>query len=194
MIYLTLFYEFFKVGLFSVGGGVATIPFYMELADKYDWLTTQILTDMIAVSESTPGPIGINLATYAGFRAAGIPGALVATFSEVLPSFIILVLIAKVLERYKENTLVSSAFSGIRPAVAGLIAAAGWSVMRVALFTAPSGSSLFTTLLSCDIKWLVLFCALLALMQIKPLKKLHPIVYIVFSAVVGIGAGFLGFI
>ena len=194
MIYLTLFYEFFKVGLFSVGGGVATIPFYMELADKYDWLTTQILTDMIAVSESTPGPIGINLATYAGFRAAGIPGALVATFSEVLPSFIILVLIAKALERYKENALVSSAFSGIRPAVAGLIAAAGWSVMRVALFTAPSGSSLFTTLLSCDIKWLVLFCALLALMQIKPLKKLHPIVYIVFSAVVGIGAGFLGFI
>ena len=194
MIYLTLFYEFFKVGLFSVGGGVATIPFYMELADKYDWLTMQMLTDMIAVSESTPGPIGINLATYAGFRAAGIPGALVATFSEVLPSFIILVLIAKALERYKENTLVSSAFSGIRPAVAGLIAAAGWSVMRVALFTAPSGSSLFTTLLSCDIKWLVLFCALLALMQIKPLKKLHPIVYIVFSAVVGIGAGFLGFI
>lgn len=194
MIYLTLFYEFFKVGLFSVGGGVATIPFYMELADKYDWLTMQMLTDMIAVSESTPGPIGINLATYAGFRAAGIPGALVATFSEVLPSFIILVLIAKALERYKENALVSSTFSGIRPAVAGLIAAAGWSVMRVALFTAPSGSSLFTTLLSCDIKWLVLFCALLALMQIKPLKKLHPIVYIVFSAVVGIGAGFLGFI
>ena len=194
MIYLTLFYEFFKVGLFSVGGGVATIPFYMELADKYDWLTTKMLTDMIAVSESTPGPIGINLATYAGFRAAGIPGALVATFSEVLPSFIILVLIAKALERYKENALVSSTFSGIRPAVAGLIAAAGWSVMRVALFTAPSGSSLFTTLLSCDIKWLVLFCALLALMQIKPLKKLHPIVYIVFSAVVGIGAGFLGFI
>lgn len=194
MIYLTLFYEFFKVGLFSIGGGVATIPFYMELADKYDWLTTQMLTDMIAVSESTPGPIGINLATYAGFRAAGIPGALVATFSEVLPSFIILVLIAKALERYKENALVSSAFSSIRPAVAGLIAAAGWSVMRVALFTAPSGSSLFTTLLSCDIKWLVLFCALLALMQIKPLKKLHPIVYIVFSAVVGIGAGFLGFI
>ena len=194
MIYLTLFYEFFKVGLFSVGGGVATIPFYMELADKYDWLTTQMLTDMIAVSESTPGPIGINLATYAGFRAAGIPGALVATFSEVLPSFIILVLIAKALERYKENALVSSTFSGIRPAVAGLIAAAGWSVMRVALFTAPSGSSLFTTLLSCDIKWLVLFCALLALMQRKPLKKLHPIVYIVFSAVVGIGAGFLGFI
>ena len=194
MIYLTLFYEFFKVGLFSVGGGVATIPFYMELADKYDWLTTQMLTDMIAVSESTPGPIGINLATYAGFRAAGIPGALVATFSEVLPSFIILVLIAKALERDKENALVSSTFSGIRPAVAGLIAAAGWSVMRVALFTAPSGSSLFTTLLSCDIKWLVLFCALLALMQIKPLKKLHPIVYIVFSAVVGIGAGFLGFI
>ena len=194
MIYLTLFYEFFKVGLFSVGGGVATIPFYMELADKYDWLTTQMLTDMIAVSESTPGPIGINLATYAGFRAAGIPGALVATFSEVLPSFIILVIIAKALERYKENTLVSSAFSGIRPAVAGLIAAAGWSVMRVALFPAPSGSSLFTMLLSCDIKWLVLFCALLALMQIKPLKKLHPIVYIVFSAVVGIGAGFLGFI
>ncbi len=194
MIYLTLFYEFFKVGLFSIGGGVATIPFYMELADKYDWLTTQMLTDMIAVSESTPGPIGINLATYAGFRAAGVPGALVATFSEVLPSFIILVLIAKALERYKENALVSSTFSGIRPAVAGLIAAAGWSVMRVALFTAPSGSSLFTTLLSCDIKWLVLFCALLALMQIKPLKKLHPIVYIVFSAVVGIGAGFLGFI
>ena len=133
MIFLTLFLEFFKIGLFSVGGGLATIPFLMELAGKYDWLTHEMLTDMIAVSEATPGPIGINLATYSGFAAAGVPGALVASFSIVLPSFITISIIAKVLQKFRQNPLVDSVFSGIRPVVTGLIAAAGMSVLKVSI-------------------------------------------------------------
>lgn len=137
MIYLTLFYEFFKIGLFAVGGGLATIPFLMDIADKYPWLTREMLADMIAVSESTPGPIGVNMATYAGFEAAGVAGALTATFSLVLPSFLVILLVARFLQKYNSSPLVQSTFSCIRPAVAGLIGAAGWSVIRVALFTAP---------------------------------------------------------
>ena len=94
MIFLQLFYEFFKIGLFAVGGGMATIPFLMDLTSRYSWFTMADLTNMIAVSESTPGPIGINMATYAGFNAAGIPGALCATLSLVLPAWIIIILIA----------------------------------------------------------------------------------------------------
>ena len=141
MIYLTLFYEFFKIGLFAVGGGLATIPFLMDIADKYPWLTREMLADMIAVSESTPGPIGVNMATYAGFEAAGVAGALTATFSLVLPSFLVILLIARFLQKYNSSPLVQSTFSCIRPAVAGLIGAAGWSVIRVALFTGAAAGS-----------------------------------------------------
>ena len=111
MIYLTLFYEFFKIGLFAVGGGLATIPFLMDIADKYPWLTREMLADMIAVSESTPGPIGVNMATYAGFEAAGVAGALTATFSLVLPSFLVILLIARFLQKYNSSPLVQSTFS-----------------------------------------------------------------------------------
>lgn len=94
MIYLTLFYEFFKAGLFAIGGGLATLPFLSRMADMYPWLTHAQLADMIAVSESTPGAIGINCATYAGFHAAGIPGAVVATLSLVLPSYLVILAVA----------------------------------------------------------------------------------------------------
>ena len=103
MIFLQLFYEFFKIGLFAVGGGMATIPFLMDLTSRYSWFTMADLTNMIAVSESTPGPIGINMATYAGFNAAGIPGALCATLSLVLPAWIIIILIAKFMSSFSEN-------------------------------------------------------------------------------------------
>ena len=191
MIFLTLFLEFFKIGLFSVGGGLATIPFLMELAGKYDWLTHEMLTDMIAVSEATPGPIGINLATYSGFAAAGVPGALVASFSIVLPSFITISIIAKVLQKFRQNPLVDSVFLGIRPVVTGLIAAAGMSVLKVSIFSADMRSGLGATITSVDIPMLVLFILILVVSNIKQLKKLHPIVFISIGAAAGIGINYL---
>ena len=163
----------------------------MELAGKYDWLTHEMLTDMIAVSEATPGPIGINLATYSGFAAAGVPGALVASFSIVLPSFITISIIAKVLQKFRQNPLVDSVFSGIRPVVTGLIAAAGMSVLKVSIFSADMRSGLGATITSVDIPMLVLFILILVVSNIKQLKKLHPIVFISIGAAAGIGINYL---
>lgn len=187
MIYLTLFLEFFKIGLFAVGGGLATIPFLYELADKYPWFTPQQLADMIAVAESTPGPIGINCATYAGYNAAGILGSVVATLSLVLPSFIIILLISRMLAKYNENKLVKRTFSALRPAATGLIAASAFSVVNDAVFNFSKGVPLFSGI---DIKALILFAILLVLTNILPLKKLHPLAFIGFSAAVGIIFGF----
>ncbi|MBQ3552401.1 MAG: chromate transporter [Clostridia bacterium] len=195
MILLILFYEFFKTGLFSVGGGLSAIPFFSEMADKYDWLTHEMLADIIAIAESTPGPICVNMATYAGYVAAGIPGALVATLSVVMPSFLIIIIISKVLEKYRKSMLVDSTFKGIRPASAGLIAAAGWSVVRVAIFAANDNFALFGGEYGVDwnFDWrmLVLFAGLLAVTNIKPFKKLHPIVFIAFAALFGIAIGLI---
>lgn len=183
MIYLTLFLEFFKIGLFAVGGGLATIPFLYELAEKYTWLTPSQLADMIAVAESTPGPIGINCATYAGYNAADVLGALTATLSLVLPSFIIILLISRVLSKYSENKLVQRTFSALRPAATGLIAASAFTVVNDAVFKFSSGTPLFA---ATDIKALILFVLLLVLTNIKPLKKLHPLSFIGLAAAVGI--------
>lgn len=133
MIYLQLFYEFFKTGLFAVGGGLATIPFLSAMTDKYTWFTKAQLADMIAVAESTPGPIGVNTATFAGYNAAGIPGAIVATLSLVLPSYIIILAISKALQKFRDNKYVNDAFTGLRPAATGLIGAACYSVTAIAL-------------------------------------------------------------
>ena len=121
----TLFLEFFKIGLFALGGGMVTVPFLFELSDKYSWFTSQELIDMIAVSESSPGPIGVNMATYAGFMTSGILGGLVATLGLVLPSLIIIVLIAKVLEKYKDSDFFKRLMFAIHPAVIALILNAG---------------------------------------------------------------------
>ena len=133
MIYLTLFLEFFKVGLFSVGGGLSTIPFLYELADKYTWFDEKMLMDMIAVSQSTPGAIGVNMATFAGFRASGILGGIIATLGLVTPSVIVIIIIAHFLNKFKESRSVESIFYGLRPAVAALIAAAGYQVFKVSI-------------------------------------------------------------
>ena len=121
MIFLQLFWEFLKTGLFAVGGGLATLPFLKAITHKYPWFTANDLMDMIAVSESTPGPMGVNSATYAGFHAAGLPGALTATFSLVLPSVIIIILVSRALDRFRSSSLVQNGFYGLRPASAGLI-------------------------------------------------------------------------
>jgi len=121
MMYLSLFWEFFKVGLFAVGGGMATIPFLMDMSTRTGWFTTGDLADMIAVSESTPGPIGVNMATYVGYETGGILGALSSTVGLIAPSIVIILVIAKLLLKFHENPLVKTTFSYLRPAVIGTI-------------------------------------------------------------------------
>ena len=130
MTYFILALEFFKIGLFAVGGGLVTVPFLYDLTEQYDWFTAKELTDMIAVSQSTPGPVGINMATYAGYKAAGVWGSLLATLSLVTPSVIVVYLISKILTKWKDNPNVLRVLGGIRPAVLALILFAGWDIAK----------------------------------------------------------------
>lgn len=180
MIYLTLAYEFFKIGLFSIGGGMATLPFLMDLTTKYDWYTASELANMIAISESTPGPVGINMATYAGYHAAGVPGAVVATLSLTAPALIIIVVIAKFLENFSENSTVKSVFYGIRPTVAALIGYAVWELLKIALVVTIDGTT------QLEYTSIFIFLTAFLLLQVEKLKKLHPLVWIAAGAVIGI--------
>ena len=180
MIYLILAYEFFKIGLFSIGGGMATLPFLMDLANKYDWFTVSELTNMVAISESTPGPVGINMATYAGYNAAGVLGAIVATLALTAPAWIIIILIAKFLENFSENKNVKAAFYGIRPAVAALIGYAVWELLKIALVSAAEGK------LQVNMVNAIVCVAAFALLQIKKLGKLHPLAWIAAGACIGV--------
>ena len=187
MIYLKLFWEFFQTGLFAVGGGMATIPFLYDMSDKTGWFTHQDLANMIAVGESTPGPIGVNVATYVGYITGmdqggighAVLGSATATFGLVLPSLIVILIVAAMLKRFKDSPLVQKVFYGLRPASTGLIAAAGISVTVSNLF----GSDTFFI----NYKGILLAAALWLLTnKVKQTKKLHPIVFIGFSALVGI--------
>lgn len=182
MVYLQLFYEFFKAGLFAIGGGLATLPFLSSIADRYPWFDQAMLADMVAVSESTPGPLGINMATYAGFQAAGVLGGLIATIAEVMPSIIVIIIVAKFLEKFNEKPLVQSAFYGLRPAVTGLIAGAAYSVVQVALFSVQAFQATGNWADLFLWKHIALFAALLFLTN---RYKKHPIVYIGLAAAVG---------
>jgi chromate transporter len=191
MILLQLFWEFFKTGLFAVGGGMATLPFLYAISEKTGWYSSAQLADMIAVSESTPGPIGVNMATYVGFHLAGVAGSVVATVGLITPSVIIILLIARALQKFRENKYVDAAFYGLRPCSIGLIAAAGMLVVKITLFDfdAFGLSGNFASLFRW--KQIVLAAVLLILTRgIKQTKKLHPIVFIALSAVVGIVFGF----
>ncbi len=186
-LYLRLFWEFFKTGLFAVGGGMATLPFMYDISDKTGWFTHSMLADMVAVSESTPGPIGVNMATYVGFVTGGIPGAIVATVGLVTPSVIVILLIARVLKAFRENQYVDAGFYGLRPCSVGLIAAAGVLVVKLALFNTELYTSTGALLDLFNFKALILAAVLLvATRYIKKLKGLHPIVFILASAVIGI--------
>ena len=186
-LYLRLFWEFFKTGLFAVGGGMATLPFMYDISDKTGWFTHSMLADMVAVSESTPGPIGVNMATYVGFVTGGIPGAVVATVGLVTPSVIVILLIARVLKAFRENQYVDAGFYGLRPCSVGLIAAAGVLVVKLALFNTELYASTGALLDLFNFKALILAAVLLiATRYIKKLKGLHPIVFILASAVIGI--------
>ena len=192
MILLTLYWEYFKVGLFAVGGGLATLPFLSELGARTGWFTQHQLADMLAVSESTPGPIGVNMATYVGYTTAGVPGSVIATLGLITPSIIVILIVAKILAKFRNNKYVDSAFYGIRPASTAMITSALLGIMALCLFGAGSVMGIFTEGISFDIKVWILFAALLVLTNIKKLKDLHPLVFIVISAVVGMVFRFAG--
>ena len=192
MIYLQLFFEFFKAGLFAIGGGLATIPFLTDIGARTGWFTSGELANMIAISESTPGPMGVNMATYVGFHtgslaggvAGGILGGVIATLGLVCPSIIVILIIAGFLKKFRESGGVDAVFYGIRPASTALITAAGlsvaFSVFTVAGDLSPNSFP--------AISWpaLLLAGAVFVGMKWTPLKKLHPIVFILASAAAGI--------
>lgn len=193
MILLRLFFEFFKVGLFAVGGGMATVPFLSTLGEATGWFTQGQLADMIAVAESTPGPIGVNMATYVGYAVGGIPGAAVATVGLIAPSVIVILIVARVLSAFRDSKLVKSIFYGLRPASTGLIASAGIGVVMLCLLDREAYAR--TGALTDLFQWkgLLLAAALLALTRwVKPTKGLHPIVFILLSAAVGMLFRFAG--
>ena len=187
MIYLRLFFEFFHTGLFAVGGGLATIPFLRHMGETTSWFTEEALTNMIAVSESTPGPMGVNMATYVGYTVSGVPGAVVAVLGLVTPSVIIILIVARFLAKFRQNRTVDAVFYGLRPASCALIAAAGLSVAGLALLDSAAPAAEM-------VRWeyVGLAAAVLVMTRwVKPTRKLHPIVFILGSAVAGIVIGAL---
>lgn len=185
MTFLYLFLEFFKIGLFAVGGGPATIPFLSDLANSsYGWFTQSQLLDMIAISESTPGPLGVNMATYAGYNAGfdemgiagGMLGGLVATLGLITPSIIIIIIIAGFLRAFSENKYVKATFYGIRPIVTSLVMFAVYGIVAQTYYQ--DGHFMWQVI--------VLSLAAFSLMFIKKLKKLHPAFWLVVGAVAGI--------
>ena len=186
MIYLRLFYEFFKIGLFSVGGGLATIPFLQDLGTRTGWFTAADLADMIAVSESTPGPMGVNMSTYVGFTCGGPLGAVVGVLGLVTPSIIVILLVSMFLKKFRDSKVVDGVFQGLRPASTGLITAAGVGVALIALVrtvTLPDGSA---DVLTPYWPAIAIAVGVFVCMRLPKLKDLHPILYIAAAAVIGI--------
>ena len=193
MIYLRLFWEFFKTGRFAIGGGMATVPFLQAISDKTGWYTAGDLADMIAVSESTPGPLGVNMATYVGYTVGsasngvggGIAGAIITTLGLITPSIVIILVIAYFLKKFRDSRLVNDTLYGLRPASVALISAAGVDIVLYALFRIGSVYEIASAVISW--KSLVLFGLIFVLTRYVPkLKKLHPIWFITLSAVIGV--------
>jgi len=183
MIYLQLFYEFLITGFLIFGGGLATIPFLQQMGERTGWFTTTQLMDMIAVSEATPGPIGINMATYAGYTVAGVPGGIIASAGLVLPSVIIALIVARLLVRFRNSRIVESVLYGLRPASLGLITSAGVTVFCLVLFGVEPRSLTDAHFLLLDYRALLLAAVLFI---ITNRFKFHPVIYLAASAVVGI--------
>ena len=184
MIYLNLFYQFFMTGLFAVGGGLATLPFLSRMAEETGWFTQIDLANMVAISESTPGPLGVNMATYTGYTSGGLLGGIVAVAGLITPSIIVIILVARVLKKFQDSTAVQGMFYGFRPASTALIAAAGIQVFEVAFFSNAGFSALIQNW-AAAIHWKGILWALLLYFLIKKFEK-HPAFYIALSAVVGI--------
>ena len=183
MICLELFVTFFKIGLFTIGGGYAMLPLIQADVQAHGWMTAEELVNFIAVSESTPGPFAVNVSTYVGSELAGLPGALCATLGVVLPSFLIILLVARFYAAFRSSAIISGAMSGLRPAVIGMIGAAAVSVGQTVF--APDGvQALAGYPLACSL-------AIFVLMAFLTHRKLHPIAIILLSALLGIAAGYL---
>ncbi|MCR4893026.1 MAG: chromate transporter [Lachnospiraceae bacterium] len=183
MIYLRLFWEFFKTGLFAIGGGLATLPFLYEISAVTGWFTTGDILNMIAVSESTPGPLGVNMASYVGYMTLGVPGSFIATIGLVFPSVIIIIMVSKILNKFKESELVQRVFYGLRPASTALIAAAGLGVAKVTLLNLDLYQETGNLIDAFQIPMIILAVVIYA--GLKIFKK-HPIVYIAIAAVAGV--------
>lgn len=183
MKYLLLMFEYFKTGLFSVGGGLATLPFLSKMGEKYGWFTQEELANMLAVSESTPGPIGVNMATYAGNSVGGVLGGLLATFSLILPSFLVIYLVSKIMDRFRDSIYVQGAMKTLRPASVGMVAAAVLSVLYSVLFHQDAVAALQWTQMVA-VPNVILFAVLLGI-YLK-FQKMHPIILLAIGAVAGI--------
>lgn len=175
MMLLTLFLEFFKIGLFAVGGGLATLPFLYELAEKYDWVTSADISNLVAISESTPGPLGVNMATYVGFLQSGPIGGIIATLGLITPSVIVILIVVKILDKFKESPIVQNVFYGLRAASCALIAVAGVGVAKISFFG--------NNLTEFNFKGIILAIAIFFAMR---KIKWHPVAFIAISAVIGI--------
>lgn len=171
-----LFLQFFHVGVFSFGGGYATLPFLYDIADKFHWYSTKQLTDMLAISSITPGPVGVNVATFAGFTTAGILGSLVATTAIILPSYIIVTIVFKVIDKFRTNRNIKGAIRGLKPAGCALLSAVGIKL----LFT--SNLHLLGTLI------------LLGFLILSIKKKQDPLFYLGISALLGLIIGHFNWI
>lgn len=182
MILLQLFYEFMKVGLFSIGGGLATLPFLYEMQEKTGWFTISDISNMVAVSESTPGPLGVNMATYVGYVIAKPFGGMIATLGLIFPSIVVITIISRFLKKFQDSKIVKDAMKALKAASVALISVAGVGVMQVAFLGAGKAESLAFVQ---DILWknVLLAIAIIAIMKIS--KKSHPIFLIVIAGVAG---------
>lgn len=186
MIYLELFWSFLKIGLFSFGGGYAAMPLIQEqVVSSHDWLSMAEFTDLITISQMTPGPIAINSATFVGIKIAGIPGALVSTIGCILPSCIIVMLIAKLYLKYRTVNMLQSVLNSLRPAVVAMIASAGISV----LITAFWGSAELISLAGTNWILVIIFAACVVLLR---KFRMNPILVMVLAGVVKTGVSFVG--
>ena len=191
MIFLELFVRFFFVGLFAIGGGLATLPFLQSMGETTGWFTASDISDMIAISESTPGPIGVNMATYVGYQTGeafgsfgGFIGGVIATLGLIAPSVIVIIIVSNMLKKFKDSKYVQYAFYGLRAASVGLVASACLGVAKIAFFSSEVMSETGNFLMAVDYKSIIL--AAVVFFCVTKFKKLHPIVLILFSAVVGI--------
>lgn len=183
-ILLRLFWEFFKTGLFAVGGGLATLPFLYEMSAKTAWFSIHDIANLVAVSESTPGPMGVNMATYTGFTTAGIVGSVIAPLGLVTPSIIIIIIVSNILNKFKENKYVQYAFYGLRAASVAMVVNALIGIAKLAFYKDVAGNLLDVF----NVRWAALVIAAACFFAFRKFKG-HPVLYILISAVVGIVIG-----
>ena len=186
MTYLSLFLTFLKIGLFTFGGGYAMLPLIREAVTSHGWITEEALVDFIAISESTPGPFAVNIATFIGAKTGGLFGSVCATAGVVLPSFAVILLVARIYDRFRSSSVVKGCMSGLKPAVVGMIAAAFLSVALTVLFPGGLSAAAFT-----DVSFYFSF-AVFALCAVLAFRKTHPVAVVGVAAALGLVWGYAG--